>query len=183
MGKLLSSLDDSVREFIQAQPVFFVGSAPLDANGHVNVSPKGLDTLRILGPRTIAYLDLTGSGIETVSHVKENGRIALMFCAFAGPPRILRVHGRGRIVERGDAEFASLAPHFPQFEGTRSFVVVDVSRISDSCGFSVPLMEYKGDRAQLLAWAHKLGPEGIEEYQGRKNPQSIDHLPGLDSEP
>src|ERR1700689_1514459 len=120
MGKHYPAIDDSVRKFIEAQPLFFVGSAPLDSDGHVNVSPKGLDTLRVLGPLTVAYLDLTGSGIETVSHLKENGRIVLMFCAFQGPPRILRLHGRGRVVEPHQKEFPDLATHFPKNEATRA---------------------------------------------------------------
>jgi hypothetical protein len=179
VGNLLPTIDDSVRKFIEAQPVFFVGSAPLDADGHVNVSPKGLDTLRVLGPSTIAYLDLTGSGIETVSHVKENGRIVLMFCAFQGPPKIVRLHGRGTVIEPGHMEFANLAARFPEHEGTRSIVLVEVSRISDSCGFAVPLLQYEGQRTQLPAWAHKLGPAGLKTYREKKNQKSIDHVPGL----
>ena len=121
MGKTFSTIDDSVRKFIEGQPLFFVGSAPLDPDGHINISPKGLDTLRILGPSTVAYLDLTGSGIETVSHLKENGRIVLMFCNFQGPPKILRLYGRGRVVEPGHAEFArSRGAAFREYEGTRT---------------------------------------------------------------
>jgi predicted pyridoxine 5'-phosphate oxidase superfamily flavin-nucleotide-binding protein len=180
VGKNYSTIDESVRKFMEAQPLFFVGSAPLDSEGHVNVSPKGLDTLRILGPLTIAYLDLTGSGIETVSHLKENGRIVLMFCAFQGPPKIFRLHGRGRVIEPEQEEFADLAAHFPAFEGTRAIIMVEVSRISDSCGFSVPLLQYEGERSQLSAWAHKLGPEGLKTYRQEKNYQSIDCIPGLD---
>ncbi|HLJ22691.1 MAG TPA: pyridoxamine 5'-phosphate oxidase family protein [Candidatus Acidoferrales bacterium] len=179
MGKHFSTIDDSVRKFIEAQPVFFVGSAPLDADGHVNVSPKGLDTLRVLGPNTIAYLDLTGSGIETVSHVKENGRIVLMFCAFQGAPKIVRLHGRGTVIEPGHREFANLAARFPEHEGTRSIILVEVSRISDSCGFAVPLLEYQGERTQLPAWAHKLGPQGLQTYRKQRNQKSIDEIPGL----
>src|SRR5579862_6649806 len=126
MGKNHSAIDDSIRKFIEAQPVFFVGSAPLDAGGHVNVSPKGLDTLRVLGPATVAYLDLTGSGIETVSHLKENGRIVLMFCAFQGAPKIVRLHGRGTVIEPGHAKFAELAARFPEHEGARSIILVEV---------------------------------------------------------
>jgi len=180
LGKVYSTIDESVAQFIQAQRVFFVGSAPLDANGHVNLSPKGLDTLRILDPSTVAYLDLTGSGIETVAHVKENGRIVLMFCAFEGPPRILRIHGRGRVVEPQRAEFASLAEHFPKYDVTRAVIVVEVARISDSCGYAVPLLKYEGERSQLSAWANKLGPEGLTEYRMKKNQRSIDGIPGLE---
>ncbi len=180
MVKNFSTIDEAVRKFIEAQPIFFVGSAPLDADGHVNISPKGLDTLRILGPKTIAYLDLTGSGIETVSHLKENGRIVLMFCAFQGPPNILRVYGRGTVVEPEQKEFTGLAARFPEYEGTRSIILVEVSRVSDSCGFGVPLLEYKGERTQLSAWAHKLGPEALRKYRQEKNYQSIDCIPGLE---
>jgi hypothetical protein len=180
VGKIYPTIDDSVRKFIEAQPIFFVGSAPLDSDGHVNVSPKGLDTLRILGPRTIAYLDLTGSGIETVSHLKENGRIVLMFCAFQGPPKIFRLHGRGRVVEPHQPDFPSLAANFPGHVGTRSIILVEVSRISDSCGYGVPLLQYEGERSQLSAWADKLGPEGLKTYRQEKNCQSIDQISGLE---
>jgi hypothetical protein len=172
--------DDSVRTFIEAQPIFFVGSAPLDSGGHVNVSPKGLDTLRILGPLTIAYLDLTGSGIETVSHLKENGRIVVTFCAFQGPPKIFCLHGRGRVVESEQSDFSGLAAHFPEYEGTRSIILVEITRISDSCGYGVPLLQYESERSQLSAWARKLDPEGLKAYRQQKNQQSIDRIPGIE---
>jgi len=179
VGKIYPAIDESIRAFIEAQPVFFVGSAPLDRAGSVNVSPKGLDTLRILGPTTIAYLDLTGSGIETVSHLKENGRIVLMFCAFQEPPKIMRLHGRGRVVEPGAPEFAQLAPRFPEQEGTRTIIVIEISRISDSCGFGVPLLEFKSQRNQLPAWSKKLGAEGLKTYRRQRNEFSIDGQPAL----
>ncbi|MGH9679223.1 MAG: pyridoxamine 5'-phosphate oxidase family protein, partial [Candidatus Acidiferrales bacterium] len=157
-------------------------SAPLDPNGHVNVSPKGLDTLRVLGPRTIAYADLTGSGIETVSHVKENGRVVLMFCAFEGPPKILRLHGKGRAIGPHEAEFPELAAHFPNYDGIRAFIRVEISRIADSCGFGVPRMRHEGDREQLTAWAQKTGPDGLHRYRLDKNHRSLDGLPGLQAE-
>ena len=180
MGKIYSRIDDSVRKFIEAQPLFFVASAPLDPDGHVNVSPKGLDTLRILGPSTIAYLDLTGSGIETVSHLKENGRIVLMFCNFQGPPKILRLHGRGSVIELGHPEFQSLANRFPAYEGSRAIILIEISRIADSCGYGVPLFEYERQRSQLPAWSQKLGPAGLEKYRQEKNRRSIDGVPGLE---
>ncbi len=180
MGKIYSTIDDSVRQFIEAQPVFFVGSAPLDPAGHVNVSPKGLDTFRILGPSTVAYLDLTGSGIETVSHLQENGRIVLMFCNFQGPPKILRLYGRGRVIDTGDPEFRSLAGHFPEHAGTRCVILIEISRIADSCGFGVPLLKYEGQRTQLSAWSHKLGAGGLDAYREEKNQRSIDGIPGLE---
>ena len=180
MGKHYPAIDDTVRKFIEAQPLFFVGSAPLGADGHVNVSPKGLDTLRILGPQTVAYLDLTGSGIETVSHLKENGRIVLMFCAFQGPPKIFRLHGRGTVIESTHPEFSRFAAHFPEYEGTRAIILVEVSRISDSCGYAVPMMRYEGERTQLTAWAQKLGAEKLKSYRREKNLSSIDRIQGLD---
>jgi len=180
MGKIHSVIDDSSRKFIEAQPLFFVASAPLDSNGHVNVSPKGLDTLRVLGPTTVAYLDLTGSGIETVSHLKENGRIVLMFCAFQGPPKILRLHGRGRVLEPEQKEFSDVSPLFPEYVGKRAIILVEISRVSDSCGYSVPLLKYEGDRSQLSAWANKLGSEGLNKYRKEKNERSIDRMAGLE---
>ena len=179
MGKLFTAIDESVRQFIEAQRIFFVASAPLDRDGHVNLSPKGLDTFRILGETTVAYLDLTGSGIETVSHIRENGRITLMFCSFEGPPKILRIYGRGRVILASDAEFAALLARFPTHTGTRSVVVVEISRIADSCGYSVPFLRYEKDRDQLSAWATKRGPDGLTKYREERNRTSIDGLPGL----
>ena len=137
--------------------------------GHLNVSPKGLDTFRILGPKSVAYLDLTGSGIETVAHLRENGRITLMFCAFEGRPLIVRLYGRGRVVEPGDPEWDGLIARFPEYPGVRSVVVVDVERVADSCGYAVPLYEYQGERSQLIDYAEKKGPEGMEGYKAQKN--------------
>ena len=181
MAKHSTTIDDSNRKFILAQPVFFVGSAPLDPNGHVNVSPKGLDSFRILGDSTVAYLDMTGSGVETIAHLKENGRIVLMFCSFQGPPKILRLYGQGRVVEPQQTEFPDLAAHFPNYDGTRAIIVVEVSRVADSCGYAVPLLKYEGERDQLSAWARKQGPERLEEYRLEKNQRSIDGLPGLEA--
>jgi Pyridoxamine 5'-phosphate oxidase len=179
MGTTRTTLDDFTTRFIQAQPMFFVASAPLDPQGHVNLSPKGLDTFRILGPSTVAYLDLTGSGIETVAHLKENGRIVLMFCAFQGPPNIMRLYGRGRVVEPRDEEFEELAAHFPEYESSRSIIVIELRKIRDSCGYGVPFMKCEGERPQLLAWARKRGPAGLAAYRQEKNRSSLDGLPGL----
>jgi hypothetical protein len=179
MGKTYPAIEGAIKDFIEAQQMFFVGSAPLDAKGHVNVSPKGLDTFRILGPTTVAYLDLTGSGVETVAHVYENGRIVLMFCAFEGPPKIVRLHGQGRIVEPHELKFAELENLFPAFMAIRSIIVVEVTDIADSCGYGIPLYSYQGQREQQEAWARKLGPEGIRTYQREKNRQSRDGLRGL----
>jgi len=179
VGIIRTAIDDTTRRFIEAQHIFFVASAPLDAEGHVNISPKGLDTFRILGPATVAYIDFNGSGVETIAHLKENGRIVLMFCAFQGPPNVFRFHGRGRVVEQHDPEFATLIRNFPAYQHTRSIIVVEVDRISDSCGYGVPLFEYKGERQQLELWAQKRGTEGLKAYREQKNRRSIDRLPGI----
>ncbi len=179
MGKVHGGLDDRLVEFIGRQHLFFVGTAPTATDGHLNLSPKGLDTFRILGPDAVAYLDLTGSGIETVAHLRENGRITIMFCAFEGRPNILRLHGRGRVVEPGDADWPDLIVRFPDYPGVRSVIVVQLERVADSCGFGVPLYDYKGERSQLLAYAESKGPGGMADYRARKNRASIDGLAGL----
>jgi hypothetical protein len=183
VGKVLSSIDDSIREFIAAQSVFFVGTAPLAARGHINVSPKGLDSFRILSPTTVAYLDMTGSGVETIAHVRENRRIILMFCAFQGPPRILRLHGLGTVIEPHHNEFPELRGHFPDYEGTRAIITVELTRVSTSCGFGVPLLRHEADRDQLHSWAKGKGPEGLKIYRQEKNRKSIDELPGVSPGP
>lgn len=178
MGSIRTSIDDTTRRFIEAQRIFFVASAPLHA-GHVNISPKGLDSFRILGPATVAYLDFNGSGVETIAHLKENGRIVLMFCAFQGPPNIFRLYGRGRVIEQHEPEFAALRQNFLLYEHARSIIVVEVDRITDSCGYGVPLFEYKGERPQLELWARKRGTEGLRTYREQKNRRSIDGLPAV----
>jgi hypothetical protein len=179
MGKHYEQLDERLIDFIGRQHVFFVGTAPAAAEGHLNISPKGLDTFRILGPSMVAYLDLTGSGIETVAHVRENGRITIMFCAFEGSPLILRLHGRGRVVEPGDPEWEELRAEFPLQPGARSVVVVDVNRIADSCGFGVPVYEYRQERTQLTNYARRMGRSGLAQYRAEKNRRSLDGLDGL----
>ncbi len=179
MGKVYDSIDGSLAELIKRQHMFFVATAPLAGDGLVNVSPKGLDSFRILAPRTVAYVDLIGSGIETVAHLKENGRIVIMFCTFDGPPRIVRFHGRGEVVEPGDPDFDDLLSRFPEYPSARSVVRVECARISDSCGFGVPLYDFRGDRSQLPAWAERKGAEGLSAYQQAKNSVSLDGLPGL----
>ncbi len=181
MGRLLDHIDEPAKEFIAAQAIYFVATAPLAADGHVNVSPKGLDTFRIVDFKTVAYLDMNGSGVETIAHVRENGRIVVMFCAFQGSPKILRLHGQGRAVQPMDAEFASLRGLFPEFEAVRAVVVVSVHRVAESCGFGVPLFKYEGERAQLQAWAKSKGSEGLREYREKKNRRSLDGLPGVAS--
>ncbi|MDV3221068.1 pyridoxamine 5'-phosphate oxidase family protein [Intrasporangium sp.] len=177
--KLHESISGRLRTFIEAQHVFFVATAPLSGDGHVNLSPKGLDTLRVIDEHTVAYLDLTGSGAETAAHLRENGRITLMFCAFEGPPNIVRLHGRGRYVTPGDDEFEGWARRFPTHPGARGVVVVDVGRVSDSCGYAVPLMAYESDRDVLDSWTHNRGPDGLARYRAEKNATSIDGLPAL----
>ena len=178
MGKAYEEIDEPMAAFLRQQHVFFVATAPVAPEGHVNVSPKGQATFAILDPKTVAYLDLTGSGIETVSHLKENGRIVLMFCAFEGPPKIVRLHGLGEVIEPVDAEYAALRARFGDHFGVRSIVRVHLKRVADSCGYAVPLYEYRGDREQLSKWAEKKGAE-IDEYRAKNNARSIDGLPGL----
>jgi len=179
LGKSHSEIDENVATFIRQQHVFFVGTAPTAANGHVNISPKGLDSFRIVDSSTVAYLDVIGSGVETISHAKENGRIVLMFCAFQGPPHIVRLHGWARVLEPHDHGFSNVISKFRAYESTRAIIVVDVTRVSSSCGFGVPLMKYEGERPQLFAWAQKKGPDGLRAYKREKNALSIDGLAGL----
>jgi hypothetical protein len=179
MGDTYARIDGALAEFLTAQHVFFVATAPLAAGGHVNLSPKGLDTFRIVDPYTVAYLDLTGSGIETVAHLSENGRIVFCFCAFEGPPRIVRLHGRGEVLEPTAPDFATLRPLFPPFDGVRSIIRVRLGRIADSCGYAVPLMRFEGDRRQLVDWTARKGPAGVAGYQATRNRRSLDGLPGL----
>jgi len=189
MGNVYDGIDERLSAWILRQPMFFVATAPLSADGHVNVSPKGpIGTFRVLGPREVAYVDYVGSGAETIAHLRENGRIVMMICAFEGPPRILRLHGRGRVVTPDDAEYAALLargfddPAGP--EARRAIIVATLTRVADSCGFGVPLMRHEGHRHHLPAWAaSKLrsgGEEALTEYRRRNNRESIDGLPALD---
>ncbi|MGH8020955.1 MAG: pyridoxamine 5'-phosphate oxidase family protein [Opitutaceae bacterium] len=179
MGKVYDELNPELQAWLSRQKVFFVATAPLSADGHINCTPKGGDTFRIIGPREVAYLDLTGSGIETIAHMRENGRIVIMFCAFSGPPKIVRLHGGGEVVLPDDAEYSKLTALFPANPGARAIVRVRVSGISDSCGFAVPLMKFRSDRTILDQWSEKKGPEGLAEYQRIRNRESIDGLPGM----
>jgi hypothetical protein len=183
-------IDQHWSDWIARQPLFFVGTAPLADDGHVNVSPKGpIGTLRVLDERTVAYLDVTGSGAETIAHLRENGRIVVMFCAFEGPPKILRLHGRGEVVPAGDPRFDELMERcaFDEMgppEARRAVVVVHVARIRDSCGYGVPLMSYEGERPHHDAWAQKKlragGPDALDDYRRQKNAESLDGLPALE---
>jgi Pyridoxamine 5'-phosphate oxidase len=183
MSKVPASIDERLALFLLAQPVFFVGTAPLSADGHVNVSPKGMaGTFAVLGPLRVAYLDFTGSGAETIAHLRENGRVVLMFCAFDGPPNIVRLHGRGRVVLPGDPEFAELRDAFDKERslGQRSIVVVDVERVSDSCGYAVPRMDLREDRDLLDRHQERRDPAYFDQYWRDRNAVSID---GLDAVP
>lgn len=179
MGKVYESIDDKLAEWIGGQKMFFVATAPLAADGLLNCSPKGMDTFRILGPREVAYLDLTGSGIETAAHLQENGRIVLMLCAFTGPPQIVRLYGAGEVVTSRHAGFEDLCGLFPDFPGVRAVVKVRLTRISDSCGFSVPRYEFVEDRDTLNRWAESKGPDALATYRIKKNSTSLDGLPGI----
>jgi len=190
VARVYEGIDERLADWIARQPLFFVGTAPLDGDGHVNVSPKGpTGTLRVIGTDRVAYLDLTGSGAETIAHLRENGRIVVMFCAFEGPPRIVRLHGRGAVLLPGTQAFDTMCadlgfenPSVP--EARRAIVSVEVTRVADSCGYGVPLMSYEGERPHERLSAEKRlrtgGPDAIERYKAEKNAESIDGLPAID---
>ena len=180
MGRIHATIDEGLQRFLTAQPVFFVATAPLAADGHVNLSPKGLrGSFAVIDELTVAYLDLTGSGIETIAHLRDNGRITLMFCAFDGPPRIVRLYGRGAAVRPDDERFGTLTSKFPDRRGARAVIVVEVDRVADSCGYQVPRMDYVDERTALDEWADRKNDESIASYRAEKNAHSIDGLPGL----
>jgi len=176
MARTYDAITDELRSFIEAQRMFFVASAPLGADGHVNLSPKGLEALRVLGPHRVAYLDLTGSGNETSAHLAENGRITLMFCAFDGPPSILRLYGQGAVALPGSALWDELRPHFGDSPGARQIIVATIERVQTSCGFAVPRYDYVGQRDTLVRWSDVKGEEGLIAYRAEKNARSIDGL-------
>jgi hypothetical protein len=178
MAQVIDALDDALIEWIGEQHVFFVASAP-SAGGHVNVSPKGYDSFRVLDQHTVAYLDLTGSGAETIAHVRDNGRLTIMFCAFDGPPRILRLFGTGRVHVGASQRYAELAPRFTEQPGARTIIELTIDRIQTSCGFSVPFMQFSDERPTLRQWAARREPEQLAEYHATKNTTSIDGLPAL----
>ncbi|BAY88470.1 MULTISPECIES: pyridoxamine 5'-phosphate oxidase family protein [unclassified Tolypothrix] len=177
MAKLFDCITDELQEFIATQHLFFVGSAPLSPTGHVNLSPKGLESFRILSPNRVGYLDLTGSGNETSAHLQENGRITFLFCAFQEPPKILRLYGQGYVILPGSPEWDAFAPLFPALPGVRQIIIADIERVQTSCGLGVPLYEYQDQRQSLVNWAIKKGEQGVQEYQQQKNLMSIDGLP------
>ncbi len=176
MGKLYESITDELAAWIEAQHLFFVATAPASEHGHINCSPKGMDTFRILGPSTVGYLDLTGSGAETIAHLRENGRIVFMFCAFDGPPNIVRLHGRGEVLTPAHPEWQDAAATFGEREGTRSVIRATITRISDSCGYAVPKYEFVSERDGLERWARSKGAEGLPVYRAANNERSIDGL-------
>jgi hypothetical protein len=190
VGKVYEQIDERWREWIAQRRMFFVGTAPLSGEGHVNLSPKGpIGSLRVLDEHTVAYLDVLGSGAETIAHLRENGRIVIMLCAFEGPPKILRLHGHGEVIEPDDPSFDQLLrrcafddPAIP--EARRTIILVEVTRIADSCGYGVPLMSYEGEREHLAKWTAKRvrvgGAEALREYERAKNAASIDGLPALE---
>lgn len=181
MGKRYEAIDGRLREWIEAQHVFFVATAPLSADGHVNASPRGLrDTFRVVDEHTVAWLDLTGSGAETIAHLRENGRIVVMLCGFEGPPKIVRLHGRGRVVTPDDAEWGEASAGFGAgHPGVRAVIVVDVSRVSDSCGFAVPTFSFEAERDLLDQSNARRGEDRLVDYRAEKNAASIDGLPAL----
>lgn len=181
MGTVFEGIHAELAAWLIAQPMFVVATAPMDGDGLINVSPKGLTgTFAVLDEHRVAYLDLTGSGVETIAHLRENGRIVLMFTAFDGKPNIVRLHGRGQVALPGDEQFKQLLPLFPEHPGVRSIIVVSVQRVSDSCGYAVPKMDYVEDRRALDANNAKKGEEGLVAYRRLKNTVSLDGLPGLE---
>jgi len=186
MGKVFDGIDETLRAFVERQALFFVATAPLAADGHVNLSPKGpMGSLRILGPHSVAYLDVVGSGAETIAHLRENGRIVIMVCAFSGPPRVVRLHGQGKVHEPGEPRYDELLaqaafedPSRP--EARRTIVEVDVVRVADACGYGVPLMSFEGTRPHMPKWAEKKVRVGaLEDYKADNNAKSLDGLPAL----
>lgn len=181
MSNQHQNITPELAAWIGQQRVFFVATAPLSAAGHVNASPKGGEAFRVLAPLEVVYQDYTGSGAETVAHLRENGRIVVMFCAFEGAPRIVRLHGHGRVIGLDDERFVELASLFPPNPGTRAFIHIEVSRVADSCGYCVPLYDFRGQRDNLDRWATNKGPDNLKAYRTAKNKTSIDGLPAFDS--
>jgi hypothetical protein len=180
VSKPYDEITPALAEWIAQQRLFFVATAPLAADGLVNCSPKGMDSFRALNPKEVAYLDLTGSGIETAAHLRENGRIVLMFCAFDGPPKILRLHGIGEGLPVNTPEYDGLRPLFPDLPGARAIIRIRLTRVGDSCGYAVPRFDYVDQRDQLIRWAEKKTDQELVDYRRKKNAESLDGLPGLD---
>lgn len=182
MGKIYETITPHLKTFIEKQKMFFVSTAPLSKDGSVNISPKGLDSLRIIDETTVAYLDLTGSGAETIAHLKENQRITFLFCAFDGPPKLVRLYGKGEVFERETAGFDELKPLFPEYVSARSIIKVKLNRIADACGYTVPLYDFKEDRDTMKKWVDNKGADALVEYREIKNKVSVDGLPAFNNE-
>ena len=177
MAKFYDSITDQQQAFISQQHIFYVSTAPLSHGGHVNLSPKGLDSFRVLSPNQVAYMDLVSSGNETSAHLLENGRITFMFCAFNGPPFILRLYGQGYSVLPNDAEWERLSANFTIYPSTRQLIVADINKVQTSCGFGVPLYDHVGERDHHFKWAEREGPAVLERYRQEHNLTSLDGLP------
>lgn len=181
MSSEYPSISSELSAWIGRQKVYFVATAPLSPNGLINCSPKGGDTFRVLDEKTVAYLDLTGSGAETIAHLRENGRMVIMFCAFEGDALIVRLQGRGEVIRPDHADFKSLLGRFPANPGARSIIRLHVSRVSGSCGMAVPFMDFRSHRTELDEWAAERGPEGLAAYRRKKNQFSIEGLAAFDA--
>ncbi|MBZ0169426.1 hypothetical protein MELA_00647 [Candidatus Methylomirabilis lanthanidiphila] len=179
MGKVYDEIDNELRTFIEEQRMFFVATAPLDGTQQINLSPKGLDSLRILGPREVAYLDYVGSGVETIAHLKENGRIVVMLCALDGRSKVVRLHGYGDVLEPTNSEYRRLRPFFPVHPSDRAIIRISIRRISVSCGFGVPVYRFERERSELIDWSERKGADGLRQYQLTRNAASIDGLPAI----
>lgn len=177
MGKFYTAIQAPHRAFIEKQHIFFVATAPLSPEGHVNLSPKGLDCFRVLSDKQVAYMDLISSGNETSAHTRENGRITFMFCSFEGPPNILRLYGKGRAILPGSEQWDQYAAAFTIYPSTRQILLADIDLVQTSCGFGVPLFDYVGERDIHFEWAERKGPAGLLEYMQEKNRTSLDGLP------
>jgi hypothetical protein len=179
MGKFFDHIEPHHKAFIEKQHIFFVATAPLSAEGRVNVSPKGLDAFRVLSENQVGYMDIISSGNETSAHTLENGRITIMLCSFEGNPNIMRLYGRGRTILPDSEEWATFAPHFNILPSTRQLMIADIDLVQTSCGFGVPLYDYAGERSIHFEWAEKKGQQGLETYLQEKNLVSLD---GLDTD-
>lgn len=179
MGKKFEFISSEQQEWILNQKIFFVATAPLSADGHINLSPKGLDSFRVLTPTTVVYQDLTGSGVETIAHINENKRIVIMFCAFDGPPKILRLYGKGEVILPDDVRFEEMGKYFPMRINARAYIVSHLNLIQDSCGYAVPIYDFVTERDILTKWSENKGKAGVLAYQQNKNVFSIDGLKGL----
>ena len=177
MGKFSEKISDEHAAFILKQHIFFVATAPLSRDGHINLSPKGLDCFRVLSPNTVAYMDLISSGNETSAHTLENGRITFMFCSFDHTPNILRLYGRGQTILKTDTQWEKLAAYFTIYPSTRQIIVADITKVQTSCGFGVPRYDFAGDRNIHFEWAERKGPEGLDAYKQENNLRSLDGLP------